>query len=164
MTTDDNRPERDPALIRIGDAERESAIEALGQHLTAGRLDMDEYGGRTAAASQARTVADLRALFDDLPAPHPALPGWGPITRPAGLSPPAEGPYPRPGRPPSQWDDRAPAERAQPAAQRVAAVLLAVSGILSVLLFFLLKTWIVFLLPALIAAVTSAVWGRNWRG
>jgi hypothetical protein len=42
-------------------------------------------------------------------------------------------------------------------------VLLAASGILSLVLFFVTKTWLVFLIPALIAVVTSAMWGGDWR-
>ena len=65
--------ERPP--IRIGTAERDAAMKALDEHLEAGRLDVDEYGERSARASVATTVPELAVLFDDLPAPHPALPG-----------------------------------------------------------------------------------------
>jgi Domain of unknown function (DUF1707) len=58
--------------IRIGYAERSAAQEALDEHLTAGRLDPDEYADRYAAAEIARTQAELDALFTDLPAPHPS--------------------------------------------------------------------------------------------
>ena len=34
--------------IRIGNAERDAAMKALDEHLTAGRLDLDEYGERYA--------------------------------------------------------------------------------------------------------------------
>ncbi|WP_163508766.1 DUF1707 SHOCT-like domain-containing protein [Fodinicola acaciae] len=59
--------------LRIGDAEREAAIAALGEHLSAGRLTLDEYGTRSAEATSATTRGDLLALFKDLPAPHPTL-------------------------------------------------------------------------------------------
>ena len=68
-------PGSDPSNLRIGDAERNSAMDALGEHLSSGRIDLDEFGTRSAMVSQARTVADLRAQFTDLPAPHPVLPG-----------------------------------------------------------------------------------------
>ena len=64
-----------PGEIRIGTAERESAISALNTHLRDGRLDADEYGERYARASSARTRGELTPLFTDLPQPHPKLPG-----------------------------------------------------------------------------------------
>jgi len=54
--------------IRIGNAERDAAIKALDEHLSAGRLDLDEYGERYAKATVARTQSDLSELFVDLPA------------------------------------------------------------------------------------------------
>lgn len=124
-------------------------MDALSEHLGKGRIDLDEFGTRSAQVTQARTVADLRALFTDLPPPHPALPGppAPAVSRPAA---------PAPAVPARQVDSRTPA-------QRGAAVLLAVSGILSLVLFFVLKTWLVFLIPALIAVATSALWGSDWR-
>jgi hypothetical protein len=53
--------------IRVGTAEREQAIAALGGHFAAGRIDVGEYEERCGAASTARTQAELAALFDDLP-------------------------------------------------------------------------------------------------
>ena len=75
----------DPVPMRVGDTERNSALEALGEHLSAGRLDIDEYGERSAKVTVARTTADLSALFTDLPAPHPTLPiqGSTPVVRSA---------------------------------------------------------------------------------
>jgi hypothetical protein len=70
--------------LRIGTAERDSAMKALDEHLSAGRIDIDEYGERSARAAAAVTAGDLAALFTDLPAPHPALPG---VTPPAGPRP-----------------------------------------------------------------------------
>ena len=61
--------------IRIGTAEREAAIAALGDHLSAGRLDIDEYADRSAQASLARTRDELVGLFADLPEPHPRFAG-----------------------------------------------------------------------------------------
>ena len=60
--------------LRIGDAERESAVVALGEHFAAGRLDKDEFDERTAAALTATTQSALGPLFVDLPAPHAAGP------------------------------------------------------------------------------------------
>jgi len=52
---------------RIGDAERERAAAALGDHYAAGRLDHSEYSERLDAIWTARTQADLDILFHDLP-------------------------------------------------------------------------------------------------
>jgi len=60
------RPGTKPAL-RIGDAEREEAVADLGRHFADGRLTPLEHEERTALAFQARTGADLGALFADLP-------------------------------------------------------------------------------------------------
>lgn len=125
-------------------------MDALGEHLGKGRIDLDEFGTRSAKITQARTVAELRALFADLPSPHPTLPGV-PV-----MSNYAQAAVPRPAPPALPDDTRTPAQRA-------AAVLLAASGILSLLLFFVVKTWLVFLIPALIVVVTSALWGSDWR-
>ena len=56
--------------VRIGNTEREAATKALDAHLSAGRIDMDEYGERYAKASMARTRGELEPLFADLPEPH----------------------------------------------------------------------------------------------
>ena len=79
--------ERPP--IRIGTAERDAAMKALDAHLEAGRLDVDEYGERSARASVATTAPELAELFDDLPAPHPVLPGIAGPALPAMPPPPA---------------------------------------------------------------------------
>ncbi len=59
--------------MRVGDAEREAALRALGEHMSAGRLDIEEYGERTARVAAARTRGELAALFDDLPPPRPSF-------------------------------------------------------------------------------------------
>ena len=125
-------------------------MDALSEHLGKGRIDLDEFGTRSAQVTQARTVADLRALFTDLPPPHPTLPGPPAPVRATPAVSPSSGVPARPD------DTRTPA-------QRGAAVLLAASGIIALVLFFVVKTWLVFLIPALIAVVTSAVWGNDWR-
>jgi hypothetical protein len=80
----------DPGGLRIGATERDAAIAAIGEHLGAGRLDLYEYERRVGAAAQARTYADLRPLFADLPPPHPlsslAVAGAGPGHLPADLT------------------------------------------------------------------------------
>jgi hypothetical protein len=61
--------------LRASDAEREQVVNALGEHLVAGRLTLDEFSERVDAAHAARTVGELDALRRDLPAasvPAPA--------------------------------------------------------------------------------------------
>ena len=75
------------AELRIGDSERDAAVTALGEHYAQGRLTKDELDERTDAAWTARTAADLRPLFVDLPASATARPG--PSGPPASVAPPA---------------------------------------------------------------------------
>jgi hypothetical protein len=70
--------------IRIGDAEREHALELLGTHLGEGRLTVDEFGERSARVATAKTRGDLYALFGDLPAPRPSFTRVEPEVRPVG--------------------------------------------------------------------------------
>ena len=56
--------------LRVGDAEREAAVAALGEHFAAGRLTPEELDERSSAAWAARTGGDLSVLFADLPQPH----------------------------------------------------------------------------------------------
>jgi len=56
----------DPSL-RIGDAERNEAADALSQHYSAGRIDDVELKERLDRAMSARTGADLAGLTADLP-------------------------------------------------------------------------------------------------
>ncbi len=55
---------------RIGDAEREGAAWALGEHYSAGRITHEEFEERAAVAWQARSHSQLAPLFRDLPLPH----------------------------------------------------------------------------------------------
>jgi len=65
---------------RIGEAERAAAQRALQDHMNAGRLQVTEYAERSAAAANAVMASEISALFTDLPAPHPKLPG-SPLAR-----------------------------------------------------------------------------------
>jgi Domain of unknown function (DUF1707) len=58
-------------LIRASDQERESVVDLLRDAYTDGRLTLDEFGERTAAAYAAKTWADLRELTADLPVQPP---------------------------------------------------------------------------------------------
>jgi hypothetical protein len=59
--------ERPGGRIRIGDKEREDAVQRLGAHYEAGRLTAEEHTERIGEALRAKTEADLAALFADLP-------------------------------------------------------------------------------------------------
>jgi hypothetical protein len=74
----------DADSVRIGTAEREAAVAALAEHLAAGRLDAGEYENRMTRAAAARSRADLRPLFADLPG-SPVVTGPRPGTLPGDL-------------------------------------------------------------------------------
>lgn len=59
MATDD--------LIRASDVDREAVVTTLREAYTAGRLTLEEFDERMAAAYAGRTWGDLRALTADLP-------------------------------------------------------------------------------------------------
>jgi hypothetical protein len=56
--------------LRIGDADREAAVRALGEHYAAGRLTKEEYDERAGIAWTAKTNSVLWPLFADLPRPQ----------------------------------------------------------------------------------------------
>jgi hypothetical protein len=60
--------------IRIGNAERSEALDLLGEHFALGRLTLSEFDERSAKASAATTRGDLQVLFTDLPANVTELP------------------------------------------------------------------------------------------
>ncbi len=67
------RPEDDG--LRIGDAQRDAAVEALRGHYAEGRLSGSEFEERMGQALAATTAADLRPLFRDLPRDTEAVNG-----------------------------------------------------------------------------------------
>ena len=83
--------------VRIGTAEREESAKLLADHFALGRLSADEYETRVLAAYSATTMGELRPLFHDLPAPHPAFlappPQSMPVPMPYGPPPMV---YPQP--------------------------------------------------------------------
>ena len=58
--------------MRLSDDERQDALDVLTEHVRTGRLDVDEYGTRSAKVTAAKRVSDLLPLFDDLPSPRPS--------------------------------------------------------------------------------------------
>jgi hypothetical protein len=138
----------EPSELRISDTEREDAITKLGEHMSVGRLGVDEYGERTAKVATARTRGELLALFTDLPDPQPSF-GQA-ISRAA---PAASAPVRRP----ASWDER-------PLVQRIWGAMVPLSAIVALVLFLtVFREWFVFLMPAAIAIVGGAIWGEDWK-
>ncbi len=70
--------------IRIGDDERERSAAMLGEHFSAGRLDLAEFETRLDRVYTAKTRGDLDGVLVDLPPAHlspaaPARSGWRPV-------------------------------------------------------------------------------------
>ena len=54
--------------IRASDDDRQRIVTALERHTGAGRLTLDEFAERARLAHDARTLDDLAAVVEDLPA------------------------------------------------------------------------------------------------
>jgi hypothetical protein len=131
--------------IRISDADREVALAALGEHMSAGRLDIDEYGDRSAKVTASRTRGELAGIFRDLPDPHPSF------------SPPPPKAVEAP-KPPGEltWSDR-------PLNQRIAAGLVPLLWVAGFALFFTIGGWWWFALPFVFTAMGRGLWGKEWE-
>jgi Domain of unknown function (DUF1707) len=131
-----------PSDIRVSDSEREDALGKLGEHMSEGRLDIDEFGERSAKVTSAKTRGELLDIFGDLPEPRPAF------GRPA--PPPA--PVPVPGMSFGQ--------RAVPVLVGVVAAIMLLGMTMASRFPFIL------LLPFVIFALSGARWRRQdqrWR-
>ena len=96
--------EGQPVPQRIGDAERDRAVELLREHHAVGRLTTDEFDERLGTALSARTSLDLDPLFADLPGPRP---GQGLATTSSPFqAPPWQQPVPGAGATPARPDPR----------------------------------------------------------
>lgn len=86
MTDDDD--------LWVDSADRKVALRALAEHRDEAHLTTAEHDRRHALVQNARTRADLRALFADLPSPHPLIgeerDGWEATagSRPGAETPP----------------------------------------------------------------------------
>jgi hypothetical protein len=60
--------------IRASDEDRQRTVSALERHTGAGRLTLDEFAERARLAHDARTLADLAAVVQDLPADPSQVP------------------------------------------------------------------------------------------
>ena len=58
--------------LRAADTDRAAVATVLGQHMSAGRLTVDEYDERLARTYAAKTYGELEELTADLPAAVPA--------------------------------------------------------------------------------------------
>lgn len=129
---------------RIGNSEREAALVALQQHLTAGRIELDEFDQRSAVIAAARTRADLVPVFADLPEPH-AVP-----STPVSLA------KEKPG-----WQSvrqRSTGPMGGPLFGRLGETAVALSPFIALALFAILRVWWVWLL---IPAAGAVVYGNN---
>jgi hypothetical protein len=105
--------------LRVSDADRDRAIAELSEHYQAGRLTTEEFEDRTGRALQARTTADLTALFTDLPRRQAPMTG-GTATSAASTAPASTAPA----SPAKAWPARVPV---------VPVVILAVVAVLTLL-------------------------------
>ncbi|RJQ83766.1 DUF1707 SHOCT-like domain-containing protein [Amycolatopsis panacis] len=139
--------------LRVSDQERESALTALGEHMSAGRIDIEEYGERSARITAAKTRGELAEMFADLPAPHPAYGGV-----PAAVAPPAA--VPEAAASPS--GEVAAARPGWSAAQRLAAGLLPLFWIAAIALTATHGLWILFAAPIVLTIIGRSLWGDHF--
>ena len=60
--------------LRIGDDDRNKAVELLSEHLNDGRLTQAEFNDRLSVVLQAKTGDEIEQAFEDLPGPNPGRP------------------------------------------------------------------------------------------
>jgi len=128
--------------MRIGDTEREQALAALGEHMSAGRLNIDEYGDRSAKVAAARTHGELLELFTDLPDPRPGS------TSAAAPQPPATVPAGK-------------VEKRNNAPRISMAAIAAASWPVAIVLSMITEKWIIMAIPFLLSWFIGALWGRG---
>jgi hypothetical protein len=130
--------------LRISDADRESAMTALGEHMSTGRLTVDEYGERAAQVAAAKTRRELFAQFTDLPQPWPTLVGSGTTTA-------MPTPQPAP----------TPPVRSRLRTGATVAALIPVTWVAAVLVAIITGYWAVFLIPVLLTVFGAALLARG---
>jgi hypothetical protein len=145
MTEGDGTADEVP--LRIGTTERTAAMKALDEHLAAGRLGVEEYADRSAVAAGATVASELRALFTDLPPPHPDL-GGSPsvdLMKPAAAAPAARA-------------DGTVATRGRQFLETWGRPVVAITPLVALALFLIFQHWAFFLL---IPAVGMLVYGGH---
>jgi len=131
--------------LRISDADREQALSALGEHMSVGRLTVDEYGERSAKVAAARTQSELQEVFTDLPEPHPrANTPWATVAQSTAKAP-------------ATWADR-------PLGQRMLTAIIPLLFVGAVILVATTHLWFIILVPVLVTAVGRGLWGYDGRG
>ncbi|MYW89253.1 DUF1707 domain-containing protein [Amycolatopsis rubida] len=145
--------------LRISDQERESALHALGEHMSAGRIDIDEFDERSARITAAKTRGELGELFTDLPVPHPVF-GAGATAAPE----PAVAPPPMSVPQPAASGEVAARQPDWSAGQRAAAALVPLVWIAAIALIATgAAGWPVIFAPIALTAVGRALWGRGFE-
>ena len=120
-------------------------MTALGEHMSIGRLTVDEYGERAAHVAAAKTRQDLFAPFGDLPEPWPKLSGVGtPTVTPAPQQPVA-----------------APVARRRPGTGLAVAALIPLTWVAAVLATIITGDRAVFLIPILLTVLGAVLLGRG---
>ena len=152
-------PQRAP-LPRIGDADRDRAVDALQVHMAQGRLDREEFDERLSRALVARTAADLQPLFVDLPDPRPST-DLAPL--PPSPLPWSQGTPVASSTPAVVPDASVPATRPKPLGATLVLTLVWPAAVL-----FCLATswanWWVFIVAAMVAGVVNKTWPSDDGG
>ncbi|WP_410607681.1 DUF1707 domain-containing protein [Amycolatopsis sp. lyj-109] len=138
--------------LRISDQNRESALSALGEHMTAGRIDIDEYGERSARITAAKTRGELSEIFADLPAPHPRYEDVPQAV--AAPEPAAAAPEPARPRTPDNWSPPQRFVAAIVPLAFIAAIALIASGVLA---------WPIIFVPIGLTVFGKSMWGHDWN-
>ncbi|MGI8881300.1 MAG: DUF1707 SHOCT-like domain-containing protein [Jatrophihabitans sp.] len=135
--------------IRIGKVERDAALQALDDHMSAGRIDAEEYGERSAKIYVARTWGEITPLFTDLPEPRPGP--TAPAPRSLSTMVPAQVSSAEVARP----------DHGGALGGRVGATVVAVSPFIALALFLITQQWWWFLLIPAAGAVVYGGLGHN---
>lgn len=145
----------DRSELRLSDAERQEALDALAEHVRTGRLELSEFDERSGQVSGAKYGKDIAPLFADLPDPRPSI--LGPRGRQDTPRGPGHGS-------PAPATSSAPADSAgtlRPWQQKLASSAVPIAAVIAIVLLFTAKAWIAFLLPAVVAFAVGAMMNRR---
>lgn len=131
--------------VRIGTAEREQALSNLSQHLSDGRLTLPEFDERSAIVTAAMTRRDLDAVFTDLPTPSLSPTASRPLDISKSSAPVPEASAPDEGGGSWSWRE----------------AVMGATPIVALILFFVVGSWLFFLLVPLVGAVLFAGKSRD---
>ncbi|MFJ7210177.1 DUF1707 domain-containing protein [Amycolatopsis sp. NPDC098790] len=137
--------------LRISDQNRESALSALGEHMSAGRIDIDEYGERSARITAAKTRGELVDIFADLPAPHPR---YEDAPQAIAAPEPAAAPVPASPKTPDNWSPPQRFLAAIVPLAFIAAIALIATGTLG---------WPIIFVPIGLTVFGKSMWGHDWN-